>query len=88
MDDLQLAHNDWLNPDSPRKCSVPEFPDEWLEDRRLDAADWDGAGMIALTGLSWYGWLIVTLAIAAVFFMALAIHSKWRDIDPEIERHA
>ena len=44
--------------------------------------------MIALTGLSWYGWLIVTLAVAAVFFMALAVRSKWRDIDPEIERHA
>ena len=37
MTDLQRAHNDWLDPDSPRKCNVPEVPDEWLEDRRLDA---------------------------------------------------
>lgn len=36
MTDLQRAHNDWLDPDSPRTCSVPRVSDEWLEDRRLD----------------------------------------------------
>ena len=36
MTDLQRAHNDWLDPDSPRRCRVPRVSDEWLEDRRMD----------------------------------------------------
>lgn len=36
MTDLQRAHNAWLDPDSPRRRSVPRVSDEWLEDRRLD----------------------------------------------------
>jgi Na+-translocating ferredoxin:NAD+ oxidoreductase RNF subunit RnfB len=45
--------------------------------------------MTALTGLIWYGWLIVALPIVAVFFMVLAIRSKWFEVDddPEIDRH-
>ena len=43
--------------------------------------------MTALTGLTWYGWLIVALAIAAVFFMVLAIRSKWFEVDEDIDRH-
>ena len=37
MTDLQRAHNAWLDPDSPRVGRRVEVPDEWLEDRRLDA---------------------------------------------------
>lgn len=36
MTDLQRAHNDWLDPDSPRVGRRVEVSDEWLEDRRMD----------------------------------------------------
>lgn len=43
--------------------------------------------MSMFTGLTWYGWLIVVLAIASVFFAVLAIRGKWVEVDSEIERH-
>lgn len=36
MDDLQRAHNDWLDPDSPIVGRRVEVSDEWREDRRMD----------------------------------------------------
>lgn len=43
--------------------------------------------MTALTGLTWYGWLIVALAIGVVYFGVLAIRDMWLEVDSEIERH-